>query len=265
MLRIHAHCVVTPACKCEVDIAKSWMFASSSPLLASLAGSCPHPTDSHASIAGIRESFAGFVSQQSAVYPSKPAAAYACACACLLSTPEPCQSPVSLPSAPALIPCKEKVGPRRLQDLRVKLHAWLLQAKGPSRLNALLQGQELDALFCTEEINHARSLFNAWMLQKGCAAPISWDIPDGQPYALHALSALSGCLQDKGSALFPALLSGAPVVASCPRRLLSMPLLWTWQYARVIGREQSRIQQACRNSFNLRKTQALCVSSRLWR
>ena len=51
--------------------------------------------------------------------------------------------------------------------------------------------------------------------KKGCAAPISWDIPDGQPYALHALSALSGCLQDKASALFPALLSGVPTGFDC--------------------------------------------------
>ena len=38
LLRVHALCVVTPACKWEMDIVKSWMFASSSPLLHALAG-----------------------------------------------------------------------------------------------------------------------------------------------------------------------------------------------------------------------------------
>ena len=97
-----------------------------------------------------------------------------------------------------------------MQDLRLKLHAWLLQAKIPCRLQALLGGAELEALFSVEEVAHACSIFADWMLGKGLKQTVSWECPEGQPYALHAILALSKCLQDKDSALFPALLAGVP-------------------------------------------------------
>ena len=106
----------------------------------------------------------------------------------------------------ALLPWVSKT----MHDLRLKLHAWLLEAKVPCRLHALLEGKELEALFSLQEVAHARSLFSSWMVAKGCKEQISWDIPSGQPYALHALSALSKCLGDRDTALFPALLAGAP-------------------------------------------------------
>ena len=98
----------------------------------------------------------------------------------------------------------------RMRSLRTKLHAWLLEARVPCRLHALLQGQELASLLSLEEVAHARSLFAAWLLEHGHVGQISWDTPSGQPYALHALAALSSCLQDKDSALFPALLARVP-------------------------------------------------------
>ena len=97
-----------------------------------------------------------------------------------------------------------------MQDLRLKLHAWLLEAKVPCRLHALLEGKQLEALFSVQEVVRARSIFAAWMLRKGFKRTVSWECPSGQPYALHALLALSSCLQDKDSALFPALLAGVP-------------------------------------------------------
>ena len=98
----------------------------------------------------------------------------------------------------------------RMKALRAKLHSWLLEARVPCRLHALLQGQELSELFSSEEVSHARSLFSAWLQENGHTGHVCWDIPMGQPYALHALHALSACLQYKDSALFPALLAGVP-------------------------------------------------------
>ena len=95
LLRVHALCVVTPACKWGVDIPKSWMFASSSPLLQALAGSCAHGRDAHESIAGKRDSFGGFVSQQSATYPAHLASTYAPALGTLLQAPQTCSAPLT--------------------------------------------------------------------------------------------------------------------------------------------------------------------------
>ena len=51
----------------------------------------------------------------------------------------------------------------------------MVQAKIPSRLHALLQGQEIEGLLSVEEIAHTRLL--------GHSGQVSWDIPAGQPYA----------------------------------------------------------------------------------
>ena len=219
LLRVHAHCISTPACSWGSDIAKSWLFASSTSLLTCLAGKCEHPRGSHASVAGVVDAFGGFASQQTAVYPAGLCQAYANACSSLLASPRPCTAPLSLASAQAGIAAKPKLGPPTatqdgggiasvpdwsfpplgvrdcMQSLRTKLHAWLLEARIPCRLHALLQGQELSGLFSFEEVAHARSLFSAWLLEQGHSGQVSWEIPAGQPYALHALSALSTCLK----------------------------------------------------------------------
>ena len=172
------------------------------------------------------DAFGGFASQQTAVYPVALCQAYAkAACAALLC----------LASAQAGISPKPKMGaPTATQDgggissvpdwsfppvgvrdcmqsLRAKLHSWLMETRAPCRLNALLQGQEVSGLFSAEEVAHARPLFSAWLLEQGHSAQVCWEIPPGQPYALHALAALSVCLKDRDSALFPALLlAGVP-------------------------------------------------------
>ena len=77
LLRVHAHCISTPACRWGLDLAKSWLFASSSSLLHTLAGKCTHPANSHSSIAGVLDSFGCFASQQTAIYPAALCQAYA--------------------------------------------------------------------------------------------------------------------------------------------------------------------------------------------
>ena len=222
------------ACRWGLDIAKSWLFASSTSLVACLAGKCEHPRDAHASIAGVLDEFGGFSSQQTAVYLASLCQAYAAACSSLLSSQHPCTTPLFLATAQAGILPKPKIGPPTatqdgggiasvpdwsvpplgvhdcMQSLRTKLHAWLLESRVPCRFNALLQGHELSGLFSSEEVAHARSLFSAWLVEQGHSGHVSWDIPSGQPYALHALAALSSCLKDRDSALFPALLAGVP-------------------------------------------------------
>ena len=176
------------------------MFASSSPLLQALAGSCAHGRDAHESIAGKRDSFGGFVSQQSATYSAHLASTYASALGTLLQAPQPCSAPLSLPD-----PCQASSRPSYsyagwgrissvpdwsspplgvkdiMQDLRLKLRAWLLQAKVPCRLQALLGGAELEALFSVEEVAHARSIFADWMLGKGLKQPVSWNVQKVNP------------------------------------------------------------------------------------
>ena len=99
LLRVHAHCISTPACRWGMDIAKSWLFASSTSVLASLAGKCEHPRGAHASIAGVLDEFGGFSSQQTAVYPVGLCQAYAAACSTLLSSQHPCATPLSITAA----------------------------------------------------------------------------------------------------------------------------------------------------------------------
>ena len=234
LLRVHAHCISTPACRWGLDVAKSWMFASSCSLLHTLAGKCTHPANSHSSIAGVLDSFGGFASQQTAIYPGALCQAYASACSSLLAFVRPCTAPLSLAEAQrGICPKPQHGAPTATQDgggissvpdwsfpplgvqdrmkaLRAKLHSWLLEARVPCRLHALLHGQELSELFFSEEVSHARSLFSAWLQENGHTGHVCWDISVGQPYALHALHALSACLQDKDSALFPALLAGVP-------------------------------------------------------
>ena len=101
LLRVHAHCISTPACRWGLDVAKSWMFASSSSLLHTLAGKCTHPANSHSSIAGVLDSFGGFASQQTAIYPAALCQAYASAYSSPLACVRPCTAPLSLAEAHA--------------------------------------------------------------------------------------------------------------------------------------------------------------------
>ena len=52
---IGAFCINISACTYGMDIYKAWMFASSFSGLCSLGSICPHPTNSHVRLQGLRD------------------------------------------------------------------------------------------------------------------------------------------------------------------------------------------------------------------
>ena len=77
LLLLGAHCICIPACLYEMDVYKTWMFASSFEPLCSLGGQCPHPPNSHATIQGQIDESGEFASRATARYPSALATKFA--------------------------------------------------------------------------------------------------------------------------------------------------------------------------------------------
>ena len=69
LLLTGAHCVCIPACLYEMDVYKTWMFASSFEPVCALGGICPHPPNSHARIQGQIDESGNFASRATARYP----------------------------------------------------------------------------------------------------------------------------------------------------------------------------------------------------
>ena len=180
---IEADCNVVPACAFDWDIAKRCMFASSLRAPQALASSCPHGMRTHASIAGIRDEFGGFVSQQSAEYPTALSDFYARQ-AQHLFTPDADASLLSLqdtfhnlPGKPieASFPCacQDGGGIYSLPDwstpqsgvrddfsyLRGALQHFLCKVSAPARLINHVQNHRDTPLFSSEEVDHFRGIF----------------------------------------------------------------------------------------------------------
>ena len=95
-----------------------------------------------------------------------------------------------------------------LQGLRHTLMSFCGKERIPSRLRQRLEAASDSPLFSMEEITLLRQNVALQFQQAGYT--MSWDIPEGQPYCLHALASLSSFIGDKDKTLFTALLQGVP-------------------------------------------------------
>ena len=86
LLLIGAYCICIPACLYEMDVYKTWMFASSFEPLSALGGVCSHPPNSHARIQGQIDASGNFASRATAQYPVALANQFADIIAQLLPT-----------------------------------------------------------------------------------------------------------------------------------------------------------------------------------
>ena len=95
-----------------------------------------------------------------------------------------------------------------LQGMRHVLMSFCGKHKIPSRLRQHLKSASETPLFTPEETASLRAEVASHFEQSGYA--LDWNIPEGQPYCLHALASLSAFMQDKDKTLFTALLQGVP-------------------------------------------------------
>ena len=95
-----------------------------------------------------------------------------------------------------------------LQGLRHTIMSFCGQNRIPSRLRQHVASASDAPLFSPDEIASLRQNVASHFQQAG--HDMHWNIPEGQPYCLHALAALSAFMQDKDKTLFTALLQGVP-------------------------------------------------------
>ena len=95
-----------------------------------------------------------------------------------------------------------------LQGLRHRLMSFCGKHKIPSRLRQRLEAASEVPLFQPDEIASLRQTVASHFELAGYN--MVWDVPEGQPYCLHALASLSAFIQDRDKTLFTALLQGVP-------------------------------------------------------
>ena len=170
-----AVCSVVPACSFGLNIHKKWLCASSLQDMSQLAGTCRRASWEHENLAGKRDEWGGFCTQQSAVYPDG-------LCETIVQIIRPlfplCEPPFDA-SAAHLSDCVPKKGvsdpPHAFQDgagihsipdwsvppstakplpgsLRHSLLQWLSDHRIPTRLQWHVQSSKDSPLFTTDEL-----------------------------------------------------------------------------------------------------------------
>ena len=102
------HCTVVAACHFDRDWAKSWMFCTTCEEVSSLACICPHGSQSHQQIAGVRTESGAYLSRYTAEYPPLLATAFA---KCILGLIDHHGQDFSLDEVEKHIPCKDLHSP----------------------------------------------------------------------------------------------------------------------------------------------------------
>ena len=195
MQQIQADLIVVAACLYGMDACKHWIFATSWRALQKLQGICPHARDYHPSFVGIQGPDGGYISRATAMFPeSRPFQS------------GPWMTFLQLPvGASTLCP----IGPARslgsmiVLRLCVMSFASFLLRSVFSRLRAHVDAPTSEPLFTSAEVQHMRTLWEAWFQEQGHSEPISWAAAPGQPYSLDALQDLATVLGDKDVSLWP--------------------------------------------------------------
>ena len=224
---ISASCVCIAACQYGMDIAKSWIFASSFKSLCSLACSCTHPVGTHARVQGTRDSSGQFLSRITACYPPPLAEAFASVISPLISQGP---SDLNLDSASATIPWKFvgqfpksfedggglishpdwSDGPRLEQDCFKPLRqTWLqriVQLQLRKQVLAHFSQARADPPFSDDQLEPFRKDLIEWL--NSLNRKVDWTIRAHQPMHLAIMAELSSIMHDADVALFPCLQEG---------------------------------------------------------
>ena len=231
---IQADLVHVAACSVDLDMHKSWIFATCYRPLQALAAICPHARGTHEDIRGTRDSAGGFCSRASAEYPLALAVSYAAQTAGLFPLVTGTGQSLSLRKAPLLsLPKGAKDPPVSVQEgagifsvpdwsfppqdskdvfasLRPRLLDFLLRHRHPSRLRELCEVNSESSLFTPEEVIGLRRVFEHWLASEHPTRQVSWHVAPNQPYCLDALQLFSSLRLDRGTTLFPCLQAGVP-------------------------------------------------------
>ena len=227
-----ADVLVLAACQYDWDISKRWAFATTFRDMQQLAKDCPHTEGSHAPVAGVRDAFGGYVSQQTSEFPAALAQAY-CNSALPLFKPQVSPADVSIGQLYQLLPIKGQFEmpvahqdgagifsvpdwsfpPSGMQDklkpVRQALVHKLFEIRAPLRLREHVHARAETPLFTEAEVEVFRSIFADFM-EANTARKVDWSIQPFQPYTLRALQQLSEALEDPDTDLFARLQAGAP-------------------------------------------------------
>ena len=236
MQQIQADLIVVAACLYGMDAYKRWIFATSWRALQKLQGICPHARDHHPSFVGVQEPDGGYTSRATAMFPESLADAYVAALAPLFDPlPTGLGKCLTFPEALKTIPVRPLDDfPTASQDgggiysvpdwtspqpglhdsfasVRHELRKFFVQIRIFSRLRAHVDNPTSEPLFTPAEVQHMRTLWEAWFQEQGHSEPISWAAAPGQPYSLDALQALATVLGDRDVSLWPSLKQGVPL------------------------------------------------------
>ena len=187
---------------------------------------------SHAPVAGVRDAFGGYVSQQTSEFPASLAQAY-CNAALPLFKPHVSPAELSLDQLYQLLPVKghfdmpvahqDGAGifsvpdwsfpPSGMQDklkpVRQALMHKLFEIRAPLRLREHVHARAETPRFTDAEVEDFRAVFADFM-EANTARKVDWSIQPFQPYTLQALQQLSEALEDPDTDLFACLQEGAP-------------------------------------------------------
>ena len=93
-------------------------------------------------------------------------------------------------------------------SLRKEFLTFILRHGLHKRLRKHVADASESPFFSESEVAAFRDIANQWFVSQGCADTIDWSRPEGQPYCLRALSALSKLVKDADCHLFKSLLEG---------------------------------------------------------
>eukprot|EP00439_Symbiodinium_sp_Y106_P006057 s10736_g1.t1 len=217
----NADVLVLAACQYDWNISKRWAFATTFRDMQQLAKDCPHKEGAHAPVAGVRDAFGGFVSQQTAEFPAALAQAYCKSVAADLSLDQLYQllpikgqfdMPVAHQDGAGIFSVPDWSFPPsgmqdRLKPVRQALLHKLFEIRAPLRLREHVQARAESPLFTDAEVESFRAIFADFM-EANTARKVDWSIQSFQPYTLRALQQLSEALEDPDRDLFACLQEG---------------------------------------------------------
>ena len=230
---ISADLVAVSACAYGKDYYKRGLFCTSCRALQALASECVHGPDAHEQCAGVRDHDGQYVTRHAAEYPQQLCGKFAEQISKKSSGDD--GGEVTMVQALQRMPCKGAFEgpwgsqhgggvysvpdwsatnvPRQviwvdlLADWEVVLEQWHIVP----RLQQHVVSPSDDPVFTDDEVAQLRDITGRWLCKhEGGTMQIDWSIPVNQPYALHAMQALSCTVQNRDKNLFPCFLAGVP-------------------------------------------------------
>ena len=222
-------CAVAAACQYGKDWYKSWLFASTSRCISSLACSCDHPPNSHQQIAGAKTSSGEYLSRSTAEYPTALCQKFADVFNTFVSKSS---RDFTLSEIPNILPIKSHADPPfprhdgggivstgdwsapkpgipdSLQTLRKNWMEKIITTRLDKKLMGHFHHRCESAPFSEQELKPFKRFLEEFLLAQGHSP--NWTIPADQPMALHILASLSQITHDPDTSLFQYLINGVP-------------------------------------------------------